>query len=282
MSLPYVSDAPLAIIGAGRVGTSLGLLLNRAGHRITACAARSSKTLDVAVRLLGSQGTTKLSEAVSGAEIVMISVPDDAVDGVARELAPHMDEGTFVFHTAGSKGVAPLAPLEEVGANVAAIHPLQAIPSTEAGLERIPGSFFGVTTSHLDWATGLVEAVGGRVLEVPESERTLYHACAAIASNYMVTLAMLIEGSGRDVEPYLPLMQGTLDNLRNLAPSKAMTGPLVRGDSGTLGRHLEVLGEEASSAYRAIGGTAIRLLTDAGRISPQDAQKLSEALGEGD
>lgn len=270
-------DTKLAIVGTGRVGISLGVLLKRSGCRITGAVARSTGSLSRAAEILGSLSSTSMAEAVSGAEAIAICVPDDDVEEVARDLSPHVGAGTFCFHTAGSRGVSPLGHLAERGAHVLAIHPLQAVPDHETGVERLPGSYFGVTCSMEveAWAAGLVEAVGGKPVWVSEEERPRYHAAAVIASNYLVALGLLAEQVGGEIVPYLPLMAGTLANLERLGPREALTGPLVRGDVGTVDSHLALLDGEASSAYRAL---ARFILVSIDSLAPEVVQELHQKL----
>jgi predicted short-subunit dehydrogenase-like oxidoreductase (DUF2520 family) len=276
----YVSDDRVAIVGAGRVGTSIGLLLKSAGHPIVGCSTRSSRTLDRAVKSLSCTGTTSARDAVAGADIVVIAVPDDAVGRIATDLVGAVGDGTFVFHTAGSLGVEPLGELAAAGADVLAIHPLQSIPSVAEGVKRMKGSYFGVTAEPrlLDWGRGIVDGLGGKFLHVEEADRTIYHACAVIVSNYLVLLSALIEQEGRALEPYLPLMKGTLQNLSELPPLEAMTGPIARGDSGTVHKHLRVLSEETSAIYRSLGEAAISILRSGGRLDDEAESRLREAL----
>lgn len=274
----------MAIIGAGSVGLSLGLLLKRAGHRIVGCTARSPGSLERAASILDCPSATRLSEATGKAEVVVVAVPDDAVPGVAQELASEVKPSAFVFHTAGALGVEALREVSEGGAHALAIHPLQSIPDHETGLRRLPGSFFGITCAAEleDWARALVEQIGGKALFISESDRPAYHAAAAIASNFLVTLASLVEETGMPLEPYLPLMSGTLANLEALGAAKALTGPVVRGDASTVRRHLRVLSERSPDgveAYRALARATLRAAAVSKRISAPDAAVIEELLG---
>lgn len=285
-AVTFQGDEPVAVIGAGRVGISLGLILKRAGHKIVGCSARTPDSLERAAAHLGCLSTTNVTEAIRGAEVIVVSVPDDSIAGVAEELSGAVVASTFVFHTSGALGLAPLGPLAAKGAHTLAIHVLQSIPDPESGPERIPGSYFGVTCSRelRDWAGDLVEQIGGQVFLVDEEDRVAYHAAAAIASNFTVTLASLVEETGMDLDPYLPLMRGTLENLESLGAAKALTGPVVRGDAGTVRRHLDVLAAtapEVAEAYRILARATLRAAMRAGRISPEAAGKIAEALGGG-
>lgn len=284
MALPSLSaGSRFAIVGAGRVGVSTGILLQNAGHKIVGCAARSSASLERAVRYLGCPSSTDAAEIVGDADCVIIATPDDAVVAVAEDLAgAGLRTGTIAYHTAGSMGVAPLRPLQETGVRTLAVHVLQSIPDIDLGVERIPGSWFGVTCDDdlKDWAGGLVSELGGRPIWIAEEARALYHAAAVIASNYLVALAVLVRTTGQSVEPYLPLMEGTLANIEALGVADALTGPVVRGDVGTLRRHVEALAgtPEVASAYRVLAGVALRSALEGGKLSPDAGEEVRKAL----
>lgn len=282
-SISFRGDETFAILGAGRVGISLGLLLRRAGHKIVGCSARSAASLERAVKYLECPSSTSYAEVVSDADCVIIAVPDDQVPAVAGAVRDHLPPGTFVLHTAGSMGLDPLVPLRGAGARVLAVHLLQSVPNVEVGVERIPGSWFGVTCPEelKGWAESLVATLGGKVRWVSEEDRNIYHAAAVIASNYLVALGALIEEAGLEAEPYLPLMEGTLRNLSELGPARALTGPVARGDIGTVQRHLRELDSEApevGSAYRVLAEVALRLAEKSELIEGETAQEMRQVL----
>jgi predicted short-subunit dehydrogenase-like oxidoreductase (DUF2520 family) len=278
-------DETIAIVGAGRVGISLGVLLQRAGRKILAAAARTEPSRERATDWLGCPVFDDPVLAAKEAGTVLVAVPDDALEDVALRLADAdaARPGAFVVHTAGSIGVTPLGSLSEKGARTLAVHPLQAIPDIETGIARIPGSWFGVTCDEdlRPWAEALVEDLGGRPLLVYEADRPAYHLAATMASNFLVTLARLVEKTADDVKPYLPLMEGTLANIRDLGVEAALTGPIARGDAGTIARHLETLREkkpEVEGFYRAISVATLLSALDAGRLSDEQARDLLKLL----
>lgn len=273
----------VAIIGAGRVGTTLGVLLARAGYRIKAASARRPESRERAERWLSCAVVSDPAEAVRGAGTVVITVHDDALEEVASSVAPALDDGTFVLHTCGSKGTAPLTAAAEIGARILAVHPLQAIPDVESGVARIPGSWFGVTCAQelRDWAKTLVTDIGGRTLWVDEDHRPSYHAAAAMASGFLVVLGALAGEVFGDLEPFLPLMRGTLDNLEALGPRDALTGPIARGDAGTVERHLSTLHRHSpriEEVYRVLGLAALRIAEESGRLDRESAGRIRGLL----
>ena len=272
-----------ALIGAGRVGITLGVLLRRAGHVIVGASGRSGSSLERAADYIGCPSSTSFLDVIEDAEAILIAVPDDSVEPVSSALTEAgLKEGTVVLHAAGSIGLGPLRPLEEAGAHILAAHVLQSVPNVDAGIERVPGSWFGVTCGDdmRGWASDFVEAVGGKVLWVDEDARDLYHAGAVIASNYLTVLGSLIESTGMEVAPYLPLMSGSIANIETLGSDAALTGPIVRGDIGTIKRHLSRLGAfpEVESAYRTLGLVALGIAESRSTITSATASAIRELL----
>lgn len=250
-----MTDLSFSIVGAGRVGVCLGVLLQRAGYKLAGCTVRSAESERRALRWLDCP----IHHYPEGAkaDAVMIAVPDGAVSDVCESIGT----GEFVMHTAGALGVEVLEPAAKRGARVLAFHVLQSIPDVETGIERVPGSWFGITCEDdlRPWAEKLATNLGGKPLWVPEDQRVVYHAAAVIASNYLVTIAGLAEEAFGQLEPYLPLMRGTIDNLERLGPRRALTGPIVRGDVETIERHLEALPPPIGETYEALAGATRRL-----------------------
>lgn len=279
----FNKDLKFAIVGAGRVGVSTGVLLKRAGHRIVGCSGRSGGSLERSVRYLDCPSSTDPAEAIEGADCILIAVPDDAVEGVVNAIVDVVVPETYVVHAAGSFGLEPLQPLAEQGAKTLAIHVLQSVPTVDAGIERIPGSWFGVSCDQElhPWAEAYVATLQGLTWWLGEKDRVRYHAAAVIASNYLVGLCLLIEEIGMEVEPYLPLIEGTLANIREMGAAAALTGPVVRGDAGTLLRHRIELEEKipaAEQTYVALSESLVRAGIRSGRISPATAKSLREVL----
>jgi predicted short-subunit dehydrogenase-like oxidoreductase (DUF2520 family) len=283
--LPNPSDQTFAVIGAGRVGISLGYLLKRAGCSVTGCFARSESSKALAAKWLKAPVRRTMKEAAADADCLLLTVPDSAIESVSTELAEDgsIGAGTFVLHTAGAFGVAPLQPAVESGARAIAFHPLQAVPDVEGGTAHIPGSWVGVTatTELFGWAEALAAVIGCKAFEVPEEKRPLYHAAAAMSSNYLVTLSWLVQQTFPNLEPFIPLMRGTLDNIERAGPESALTGAIVRGDVETIERHLEFLQREARHIepyYRELGRATLELAARSGRIDTTKQQRVAAVL----
>jgi predicted short-subunit dehydrogenase-like oxidoreductase (DUF2520 family) len=268
--------AEVAIVGAGRVGTSIGLALRAAGSRIVAASVRTPSSAARVRDVLPDVPLTSPEDAALGADVVVIAVPDDALAEVVPQVARCLRAGATVVHTSGIHGASVLAPC---GERVAATHPAQAIPAACASLA---GVWFGVTCSDAmrPWADRFVTDMGGVPFRVAEEDRPRYHAALAMASNFAVALA----GDAGDLlgEPRLlePLLRQTMANVIDLGADQALTGPVVRGDAGTVRAHLRALPPELIESYVANGRRTLERAVRAGRLDAAGAQAVAEALDE--
>ena len=290
-------DAPLPakpvrilLIGAGRVGTAVAELLRRKGHSVVGVASRSPSTTEPAGLLLGSPGF-QLEDEFPEFDIGLIGVPDSALAQVALGLVHAAAPGRVFCHFSGSQGIAPLAPLAEGGSEACAMHPVQAVPSVEAGIARLPGSAWGVTGSPpvVAWARRLVEEdLGGAIVEVSEANRPVWHAASVMTSNGIAALMALGErmlagiGFEHPEEILGPLASGTVTNAREGGGGAAtLTGPLVRGERETVERHLSALhalDPELARSYTAVANQILGEATVAGRLGGQEATLLARLL----
>jgi predicted short-subunit dehydrogenase-like oxidoreductase (DUF2520 family) len=269
----------IGVIGAGRVGTVLGAALAAAGHTVAATTASSGTRT-----LLADVPTAPAAEvARAGSDLVLIAVPDDALEAMVAELAGVVLPDQLVVHTSGSHGLAVLRP---AGGRPLALHPVMTFTGDPADLPRLPGISYGVTAPDelRPVATRLIADLGGIVEWIPETARPLYHAALAHGANHLVTLVneaadRLREAGVREPARLLaPLLRAALENALRLGDA-ALTGPVVRGDAGTVERHLRVLvGTESSEAYRALARRTVDRAIAAGRLSPAAAAPLHEVL----
>lgn len=233
----------LRVIGDGRAGRSFALALAQAGWRVGGVLGRGD---DVA-------------GAADGVDLVLIATPDAAIADVAASITPR--PGTVVAHVSGSWGLEVL----ESHVRRAAVHPLVSMPTPEIGAERlISGAWFAVAGDPI--VRALVDDLGGRWFEVDDADRAAYHAAAVIASNHVVALLGQAErvarGAGVPFDAYLDLVRATIDNVAELGPAAALTGPAARGDWDTIDRHLAALDPAERDAYQAMVTLARRLVTD--------------------
>ncbi|MCG5215381.1 DUF2520 domain-containing protein [Streptosporangium soli] len=280
----------VGVLGAGRVGSVLGAALAVAGHRVTAVSGVSDASHRRAAERLGTTPVAP-EEVVSAAELVLLTVPDDVLPGLVSGLATTgVDlKGKLLVHTSGAYGLNVLEPAARVGALPLALHPVMTFTGRDDDLRRLVGCSFGVTAPAAlrPVAEALVIEMGGEPVWIEDADRALYHAALAQAANHMVTLIAesqeLLEKIGVEHPGRMlgPLLGAALDNVLRLGIA-GLTGPVVRGDAGTVRKHVDALivaAPEAADAYVALARlTADRALA-AGLLKPEAAERLLDALG---
>jgi predicted short-subunit dehydrogenase-like oxidoreductase (DUF2520 family) len=279
----------VGLVGTGRVGAVLAAALAAAGHRIVAATGGSPESRARAAGLLPGVPLLPADEVAARAELVLVAVPDDVLGPLVAGLAglDAWRPGQLVVHTSGAYGAGVLAPAARAGARTVAAHPAMTFTGGTEDLGRLAGTTFGVTTDHPADARALVADLGGDLVEVAEVDRPLYHAALVVGANHLVTLvneaADLLTRAGI-AEPgrvLSPLLHAALDNaLRD--GDAGLTGPVSRGDAGTVAGHLRVLGERAPDAvggYAAMARLTAGRALAAGRITPTQAGPLLDVLG---
>lgn len=285
----------IAIVGAGRVGTAVAVLLARAGHEIVAAAGRTQTAVGVATWLPGVPFLSAIEAAALG-EVVVLSVPDDALIPVASELAAagSVAAGTWVVHVSGAAGLGVLDPLHRAGARRLALHPLQTFPDVEAAIAALPGCHLAVTADDedgLELGRRLAADLGATPFRLADGRRPLYHAAAVFASNYLVATSAVAErlfaeaGVPEPLDAMRPLQETTLANVVRLGPGAALTGPAVRGDASTVERNLGALATSAPetvAAYVAMCRIALDLADETGRLDASGRRAVEEVLARWD
>jgi predicted short-subunit dehydrogenase-like oxidoreductase (DUF2520 family) len=281
----------VGVIGAGRVGTAVAVLLRRAGHRIVAVSGREA-TRERAARFLPGVPAIEPAAVAAEGELVLLAVPDDRIPSMARELADAsaFRPGEWVLHLSGAAGLDALAPAAAEGARPLALHPLQTFPDVDGALDRIPGCWAAVTAEDEEGFTmgeGLAHDIGANPFRLGEANRPLYHAAAVFASNYLVAASGVAErlfraaGVPDPVPAMAPLQRATIDNVARLGSERALTGPAVRGDATTIDRNLRSLEErspEDVAAYVVLCRAALDLAVRSGRLDGERRAAVEEAL----
>lgn len=280
----------IGVIGAGRVGAVLAAGLANAGHDVVAVAGESSASRTRAADLLPNVPISKPTDVAKASDVLFLTVPDDMLANLVTVLADSgaIHPGQVVLHTSGRHGLAVLEPARAVGAKTIAFHPALTFTGTAIDLTRLRECVIGLTAEddQREVAESLVADLGARPMWVQESARTLYHAALAHGSNHLVTLvteALEILGAAGATDPagtLRPLLSAALENaLQN--GDAALTGPMVRGDAGTISAHLselETYAPQAVSSYVALArATMSRVVTD-GRLLPIRAAKIARIL----
>ncbi|MFI6298410.1 Rossmann-like and DUF2520 domain-containing protein [Nonomuraea sp. NPDC050790] len=280
----------VGVVGAGKVGSALGAALAQAGHRVVAASGVSDRSQRWAAERLGV-GTSSPEDVVAAGELILFTVPDDALPGLVGGLAATGADlrGKLIAHASGAYGLSVLDPAARAGALPLALHPVMTFTGRDDDLSRLTGISYGVTSPDLlrPIAEALVIEMGGEPVWIADADRPLYHAALAGAANHMVTLIaessellgrIGVEHPGRMLGP---LLGAALDNVLRLGIA-GLTGPVVRGDAGTVRKHVDALilaAPEAADAYIALARlTADRALA-AGLLKPEEAERLLDALG---
>ncbi|MDQ0378755.1 putative short-subunit dehydrogenase-like oxidoreductase (DUF2520 family) [Amycolatopsis thermophila] len=283
----------VGVISAGRVGSVVGAALARTGHTVVAAAGISAASQARAERMLPGVPLQPPDQVAATADLVLLAVPDDELAGLVRGLAAtgSWRPGQIVIHTSGAHGLDVLAPAAEAGALPLALHPVMTFTGRTEDLDRLAACSVGVTAAADDemaWSVGeaLTVEMGAEPVRVPEAARPLYHAALAHGANHLITLVDdcvdLLRGAGiGNAERMLgPLLSAALDNaLRH--GDRALTGPVARGDTGTLRKHLAVL--EATDpaivpAYTSLARRTARRAESAGLLEPRAAAEITELL----
>jgi predicted short-subunit dehydrogenase-like oxidoreductase (DUF2520 family) len=287
----------VGVVSTGRVGAVLGAALMRAGHTVVAASGVSKESVQRAEELLPDVPLLPPDEVVRRADLVLLALPDDALRGMVRGLAAAdaLRSGQIVVHTCGAHGVDVLAPAAERGALPLALHPVMTFTGRAEDLERLATCCFGVTAGDGDeaaWSVGeaLVVEMGAEPVRIPDAARPLYHTALAHGANHLVTLvaeaADLLKQAGvGDPNRMLgPLLSAALDNaLRH--GDRALTGPVARGDVGTVKAHLRVLAENAPemlTTYRALAARTAERAEESGLLRPDLAPDVFAALEPGE
>jgi predicted short-subunit dehydrogenase-like oxidoreductase (DUF2520 family) len=285
----------VGVVSAGRVGSVLGAALARAGHTVIGASGLSAASVRRADQLLPGVPLLPPDEVVSKADLVVLALPDDALAGMVRGLVAtdSLRPGQIVVHTSGAHGIEVLRPAIDVGALPLALHPVMTFTGRPEDLERLESCSIGVTAETGDeaaWNVGeaLVVEMGTEPVRVPESARALYHAALAHGANHLMTLVadcaeLLREAGISDAERLMaPLLSAALDNVLRHG-DRALTGPVARGDLGTVRKHLAVLAERAPGVvpgYTALAKRTVERASGAGLLSAATADELSELLDE--
>ncbi len=283
----------IAILGLGKLGTAAGFLLKQAGYTIQSVASRSESSLRRGLPYTGGIACGTFAEAAAQADTIFITTSDDNILPVCREIAAGgaAGPGKKVIHMSGAAGLDVLSPARECGSDAAAIHPIQSFADIEGAIRNMRGSTFGITCSeHLrPWCGAIAVDLGGRPVYIPEEVKSLYHAAACIASNYLVclmnTAQELYEEIGlnpsESFNAFWPLVRGTIRNIEDKGTVQSLTGPIARGDIRTIKSHLDSFRAKSPRLlefYRTMAGLTIEVGIKKGTLDPAAAGKMKKLL----
>ena len=280
----------LGFIGAGTIATALAVALSHKGYPVVAVSSRSQQSTDKFARLIDScQAYSSNQEVADAAELVFIATPDDVIASVVTEIK--WRPGQSIVHCSGADSTDILAPAREAGAAVGAFHPLQ----TFVGLrqENLAGITYALEAEEplLTTLKEIATILGGRRIVLKAEDKILYHAAAVFACNYLITLVKIATDLWQSfgippqqaTQALLPLLRGTINNIDATGIPRCLTGPIARGDSGTIKKHLKAMQKtvpEFIATYRELGLKTIPIALSKGRINSKQSDELEAILSQ--
>lgn len=292
---PHQHSAPgerpfTGIVGGGAVGTALAVALSRAGWPVHAVASRDpERRARLAAAAGGARAFAEPQALIEEVELIVLAVPDDAVGPLAETV--RMYSGQAMIHTSGALGAEVLGPAMAAGTQIGAFHPLVAFADTERAVAALHGATVAIEGDDQLAAllAEMAEAIGATAVRLAPGSKSAYHAAAVLAAGGFVALLDAIAELGRvagldeagALAIYGPLIEGTLGNARALGIRAALTGPMTRGDVGTLRVHLDALRLHAPDVielYVAAARREIALATERGALAPETTATMEQVL----
>lgn len=264
----------IGVIGPGRAGSALGRSLHAAGYSIAAIGGRNPDNIRTLADELGARACQTPATVIDIADLTIVAVPDDVIAPLAADMADALCSaaGKAAVHLSGAQDRSPLKPLAaRASLRTGVFHPLQTFRRGREAAANVGGTYFGIEADPplSNQLTQMATDVGGFAFDLAKVDHALYHAAAVFAANYPTML--LAEAIGLAVAAGLPpdtarhgmtaLLAGAVNNLRDLSPADAITGPAARGDEGTIRKHLEALSRdpELQRLYRLLADRTKRL-----------------------
>ncbi|MCF6249594.1 MAG: DUF2520 domain-containing protein [Desulfobacula sp.] len=287
------NNQQFSIIGCGRLGVSLAVFLSKQGFIPKAFSSRSIESAKKACESVGMGRVFDTPiQAAKASKLVFITTPDTTIEPVCENLSKQgaFDKDSIVYHFSGALSSGILTAARKSGASTGSIHPLQAFAPYESGQDS---PFKGINMSiegdqkAVEFGKEIVNALKANSFTIPTEAKTLYHASAVVASNYLVTLEhfalellMASDMSQKDAYEVLePLIMGTLNNIKARGSVNALTGPVARGDDEIVSKHLKDIDKKLpqfSDLYRLLGQYTLKIASQRGEISNDAQQKLGK------
>ena len=281
----------VGFIGAGTTGTALAVRLFQKECPVVAVSSRS---LTSAQRLAGLVPNCQIcqtaQELADITELVFITTPDDVIARVCGEVQWH--KGQSVVHCSGAHSVDILEPARKLGATVGSFHPLQTFAGIDQAIENLPGSFFALEAEEplLSRLKDLIPLLNGNWVELKPGDKVLYHAAAVFACNYLVTLVKMALALWQDfgvtqkdaTTALMPLLKGTINNIDTIGLPDCLTGPIARGDLGTISKHLNALEAKSPTllhTYKELGLQTVPIALAKGKVDEYRADEMKALLG---
>ena len=276
----------IGFIGSGTTGTALAVRLNQKGYEVIAASSRSySSAQRLASRTKGCTAYHSPQETADKSDLIFITTPDDVIENVATSTK--WRKGQYIVHCSGAHSTDILKSAETDGAFTGCFHPLQTFASIDHAIDNLPGTTFAIESRDmlLDILKDMAGSLDGNWIILKPGDKVLYHAAAVFASNYFVTLVKLATdlwhtlGVPQDqaIQALLPLIKGTLHNIETIGLPDCLTGPIARGDAGTVQKHLEALENKAPAAtevYKDLARQTIPIALEKGTIDTKQVAGL--------
>jgi predicted short-subunit dehydrogenase-like oxidoreductase (DUF2520 family) len=282
----------IGIIGAGRTGVALGYVLRTKGFKVVAIASRRQSSLDAAKTYIGPDCLYTLDNnlAVQMADIVAVTTQDREIKNVAAQIAavPGRLDGKLFFHTSGAHAASELSPLDGKGALLGSLHPLQTFPDIAAGIRDLPSAYIFIEGAEkaLPALKELASSIGVDVVVIESSHKMLYHVSAVFVCNLLTALLYAGEGVmgriGIGLDPFYPIIRATLGNIEAKGPLLSLTGPVARGDVGTVSSHLEAIRDMPlhRRIYKSLSLAALEMARKRGTATEEQIAGIRRLLEE--
>lgn len=286
----------IAFVGAGAAACAIAENAARAGFVISGFISKNSRSARATaakiqkIRAAKPEVYKNIAELAAGADVIFLAVPDRAIGEVAAALAPLITKNQVVIHLSGALGSEALAACRVAGASVASMHPLQTFPDRDSGAAKIPGTFVALEGDARARAFlfKFTKKLKMHPFDLPAANRALYHAAAVMASNFIVVsfdwaVETFVQSTGQSpvdaARALWPLLAATTQNLQSAGLPAALSGPVARGDEGTVARHLLNIKKKASrDLYILLSERAVAIALKKGSIRADDAKKLFKTL----
>ncbi len=283
----------ISIIGAGRLGTSLGAALSKKGYRIKSLSCKTARSAEESRTIIGQgkASADNIQTAKSG-DILFLCLPDEEILKVGKELnnANINWSGRFIFHCSGLLSSEVLEPFSAKGASTASIHPIQSIDHQKSPPEQFENIYFGLEgeIEALKMSQEIIQRLGGRSLIIKAKDKAVYHAACSIASNFLVVLLDMASSlltridlpEDQAFQVLCPLVKGTLHNVKKFNIRSSLTGPVIRGDRESVEKHLEALRKfpPYDQTYTSLASLALEIARREKKLSAQKIKALKDLL----
>lgn len=280
----------LNVIGAGRVGRTLASLWREKDtFAVQDVLASSPEGARAAVAFIGAGNPVGAIDGLRAADVWMITTPDREIAGSAAKLSGVVRSGDVVFHCSGSMASSELA---AAGTRVASVHPLKSFADPREAARTFAGTYCAAEgdSKALEVLVPAFERIGGRISRIDPQLKTVYHAASVIVCNYLTALLetglLSYEKAGLDRDTatrmMAPIVRETLENVLALGTTRALTGPIARGDHAVVAGHLEALdawNARVAAIYRELGAVALELARERGEADSDALARIEALLG---